>query len=330
MSLDFNEIKKQMNEYECIRFSNYAFLSQNATRQYPKEDEFKLPFEVDKTNIISSKSFRRLKHKTQVFINPKGDHYRTRLTHTLEVSTVARYIARYLSLNEDLTEAISVGHDIGHTPFGHQGESALKEVFKNYSHNKQSLRVADYIEKLNLTDQVRDGILNHTGDTTPNTMEGLVVRTADRMAYLQHDIDDAIRGKVFSFDDIPLYLREVFPSYDGVSTILSLDMIENSIDKPVIQMSEKIETAMLDLRNFMFKTVYERPSVKNEIEKAKHIVTSLVDYYLRNPDKLSEKYLKSLDEWPVETVIVDYISGMTDEYAIERYEDIFIPKKYTI
>lgn len=330
MSLDFNNLKRQMNEYECARFSKYAFLSTNATRQFPREEDYKLPFEIDKTSIINSKSFRRLKHKTQVFINPKGDHYRTRLTHTLEVSTVARYIARYLSLNEDLTEAIAIGHDIGHTCFGHTGESAIREVFKSYSHNQQSLRIADHIEKLSLTDQVRDGILNHTGSNIPSTLEGQIVRTADRMAYLQHDIDDAIRGKVILFDNIPLYLREIFPSYNEVSTILSIDMIENSMDKPVIQMSEKIETAMLDLRNFMFKTVYERPSVRTETGKAKYIVTSLVEYYLKNPDRLSENYLNNLKEWPLETVIVDYISGMTDEYAIEKFGEIFIPKKYTI
>lgn len=330
MSLDFNILKKQMIEYETKRFSQYAFLSKNATRQSLEEKELKLPFEIDKTKIINSKSFRRMKHKTQVFLNPKGDHYRTRLTHTLEVSTVARYIARYLSLNEDLVEAISMGHDIGHTCFGHAGETALRSIFNNYSHNKQSLRVADHIEKLNLTNQVRDGILNHTGSITPMTLEGQIVKTADRMAYLQHDIDDAIRGKVISFDCIPLYLREIFSSPSDVSTILSLDMIENSMGKPYIQMSEKIETAMLELRDFMFKTVYERPSVEHEIDKAKHIVHSLVDYYLKHPDELSDNYLNSLSDWPIETVIIDYISGMTDGYAIEKFEEIFIPKKYSI
>lgn len=317
-------------EQEKLRFSPYAFLSKHATRKITAS-ETGLPFEIDRMKIIHSKAFRRLKHKTQVFLNPKGDHYRTRLTHTLEVANISRFITRYLGLNEDLAEAIALGHDIGHAPFAHTGEKVLEEYFGgDYSHNKQSLRVADHIEKLNLTDQVRDGILNHTGSIQPATLEGQVVKIADRIAYLHHDIDDAIRGKIIVYENIPASLREIFPCLDDVVTILSLDMIENSKNKDRIQMSENMYAAMMELRAFMFQTVYLRPSAQIETEKAKHIILSLIEYYLKHPNHLPLAFLDIKEEWGLERAVIDYISGMTDGFAIEQYQELFIPKKYDV
>lgn len=329
--MDINFKIKEKMLFEEKRYSPYACFSIDATRVNPEEEGFGLPFEIDRNKIINSKAFRRLKHKTQVFLNLKGDHYRTRLTHTLEVANISRFIARYLDLNEDLAEAIALGHDIGHAPFSHTGEMVLEEYFnKNYSHNKQSLRVADHIEKLNLTNQVRDGILNHTGFTKPLTLEGQIVKTADRIAYLHHDIDDAIRGKIIEYDNIPKHIREVFPCLNDVATILSMDMIENSKNQTEIKMSEPIHHAMLELMEFMFNTVYLRPAAQKEINKAKHVVIALIEYYLKHPEEMPETYINLWQEWGLETAVIDYISGMTDVYAIEKYQELFIPKKYDV
>lgn len=310
--------------------SSYACQNRFATRQM-HANKTGMPFEIDRMKIIHSKSFRRLKHKTQVFLNPKGDHYRTRLTHTLEVANISRFIARYLCLNEDLTEAIALGHDIGHAPFAHTGEKVLEEYFDNqYSHNKQSLRVADHIEKLNLTNQVRDGILNHTGPVKPKTLEGQIVKTADRIAYLHHDIDDAIRGKIIVYQDIPKHLRRIFTSLEDVPTVLSLDMIEHSQGQPEIRMSKDMHEAMTELREFMYNTVYLRPSAQKELKKAKHVVTSLIEYYLECPEDMPDSYLQLKEEWGLETAVIDYISGMTDIYAVEKYEELFVPQKYDV
>ena len=326
--LNFEELKKEMMAKRIL--SPFACCNQMATR-FIEEEEQGLPFEHDRKKIINSKSFRRLKHKTQVFLNPKGDHYRTRLTHSLEVANIARFIARYLELNEDLTEAIALGHDIGHAPFSHTGEKVLEEYFHSqYSHNKQSLRVADHIEKLNLTDQVRDGILNHTGAVKPVTLEGQIVKLSDRIAYLHHDIDDAIRGKIIQYEDIPAYLREIFPCMDDVQKILSLDVIENSFGKDEIEMSSQMYEAMMELRAYMFKKVYLRESAQVEIKKAEHVVISLTEYYLQHPEKMPESYVKLQEIWGTQTAVIDYISGMTDSYAIEKYQELFIPKKYDI
>lgn len=329
MDIKINVKEKMLLEEK--RYSPYACFSKDATRAKPESEGLGLPFENDRNRIINSKAFRRLKHKTQVFLNPKGDHYRTRLTHTLEVANISRFIARYLDLNEDLAEAIALGHDIGHAPFSHTGEMVLEEYFnKNYSHNKQSLRVADHIEKLNLTNQVRDGILNHTGFIKPLTLEGQIVKTADRIAYLHHDIDDAIRGKIIEYDNIPKHIREVFPCLNDVATILSMDMIENSKNQTEIKMSEPIHQAMLELREFMFNTVYLRPAAQKEINKAKHVVIALIEYYLKHPEEMPETYINLWQEWGLETAVIDYISGMTDVYAIEKYQELFIPKKYDV
>ena len=224
-----------------------------------------------------------------------------------------------------------MAHDIGHAPFSHTGEMVLEEYFnKNYSHNKQSLRVADHIEKLNLTDQVRDGILHHTGLTKPSTLEGQIVKTADRIAYLHHDIDDAIRGKIIVYKNIPEHLRYIFPSLDDVTTILSMDMVQSSKNHTEIKMSEPIYQAMMELREFMFNTVYLRPAAQKEINKAKHVVTALIEYYLKHPEEMPETYIKIWQEWGLETAVIDYISGMTDVYAVEKYQELFIPKKYDV
>lgn len=315
---------------EKNHFSPYACFSESAVRLQP-EEELGLPFEIDRNKIINSKSFRRLKHKTQVFLNPKGDHYRTRLTHTLEVANISRFIARYLKLNEDLAEAIALGHDIGHAPFAHTGEKVLEEYFGGgYSHNKQSLRVADHIEKLNLTLQVRDGILNHTGKTNPMTLEGQIVKLADRIAYLHHDIDDAIRGRVIVYDDIPFSLREIFPNLDDVVKVLALDMIENSMGESQIKMSDTMYAAMMDLRTFMYKKVYLRPSAQKELDKAKHVIFSLIEYYMKHPEEMPATYLEIQEKWGLEQAVIDYISGMTDAYAVEKYQELYIPKKYDV
>ncbi|QUH22155.1 HD domain-containing protein [Alkaliphilus sp. B6464] len=324
-------IKDYLLKQEANNLSKFACLSKNATRVKEDINGFQLPFTIDIQRIINSKSFRRLKHKTQVFLNPRGDHYRTRLTHTLEVVETAKFIARYLRLNEDLTAAIGYGHDIGHSPFSHAGEAALEEYFgSNYSHNKQSLRVADVVENMNLTNQVRDGILNHTGKIKPMTLEGQIVKIADRIAYLHHDIDDAIRGKIITYDDIPTHLRELFNSIEDVSIVLSLDIIESSLGKDEIKMSRDIENAMLELRSYMFETIYERESSKREVKKAKDIVISLTEYYLKHPEKMPEKYLQLLESYSKETAVIDFISGMTDVYAIAKFEEIFIPQRYDI
>lgn len=329
----FMLIKPYLDEelrQERRHLSPYACFSKDAVRKVP-EKEMGLPFEVDRNKIIQSKAFRRMKHKTQVFLNPKGDHYRTRLTHTLEVANISRFIARYLRLNEDLAEAIALGHDIGHAPFAHTGEKVLEEYFGgDYSHNKQSLRVADHIEKLNLTDQVRDGILHHTGTVQPFTLEGQVVKIADRIAYLRHDIDDAIRGKVIVYEDIPRPLRDIFPNLDDVATVLSLDMIENSRDKDCIQMSDEMHKAMMELRTFMFETVYLRPSAQKEIQKTRHVILSLIRHYLKHPEDMPLAFQQIKEEWGLEQAVIDYISGMTDAFAIERYQELFVPRKYDI
>lgn len=315
---------------EKNHFSQYACFSESAVR-LQSEEELGLPFEIDRNKIINSKSFRRLKHKTQVFLNPKGDHYRTRLTHTLEVANISRFIARYLKLNEDLAEAIALGHDIGHAPFAHTGEKVLEKYFGGgYSHNKQSLRVADHIEKLNLTLQVRDGILNHTGKTNPMTLEGQIVKLADRIAYLHHDIDDAIRGRVIVYDDIPFSLREIFPNLDDVVKVLALDMIENSMGESQIKMSDTMYAAMMDLRTFMYKKVYLRPSAQKELDKAKHVIFSLIEYYMKHPEEMPATYLEIQERWGLEQAVIDYISGMTDAYAVEKYQELYIPKKYDV
>jgi dGTPase len=271
-------------------------------------------------------------NKTQVFLAPAGDHYRTRLTHTLEVTQIARIIARALRLNEDLTEAAALGHDLGHTPFGHAGEAALRECYlPDFSHYKQSLRVVERLEKngagLNLTFEVRDGIVNHTGSHMASTLEGVIVKFADRIAYINHDIDDACRAGILDPKDIPKDISDVLGDGHSVriNTMVS-SVIDESYDKPFIRMSDDVQKATDELRAFLFENVYLNPLAKSEEIKAQEMLIKLFEYYVKSPEKMPEQYRRNCDSEGVERCVCDFISGMTDRYAIETYNDIFVPK----
>lgn len=309
-------------------------------------DPFRTEFQRDRDRVIHCKAFRRLSHKTQVFLAPEGDHYRTRLTHTLEVSQIARSIVRALGLNEDLTEAISLAHDLGHTPFGHTGEDALDKALQSlasgdsvvsppgYRHNVQSLRIVDTLEYdgkgLNLTWEVRDGILGHTGAEQPSTLEGQVVRIADRIAYVNHDIDDAVRAHVLDPADLPRGPLEVLGEHHGARiTTMVNDMIATSAETGRIGMSQPVWDAMMQLREFLFEHVYFSARAKAEEPKAAAVVTSLFAHYLANPMELPP------DERPddasgIVQSVVDYVAGMTDRFAIREYERLFVPKKWLL
>ena len=304
-------------------------------------------FQRDRDKILHSKSFRRLSHKTQVFLAAEGDHYRTRLTHTLEVAQIARTIARALGLNEDLTEAISLGHDLGHTPFGHAGEEALSRCLARhgrqpradadgdprgallYRHNEQSLRVVERIENggkgLNLTPEVRDGILRHTGSVRAETLEGRVVATADRIAYVNHDIDDAIRAGILKEADLPASTHEVLgPDHSARIEALVLDMVQTSAACDDIRMSDRVWDAMMELRSFLFKAVYTAPVVLAETEKAGRLIEAMFDYYVDHLDEIPSEY-RDISEGDPLTAACDYIAGMTDRYARSRFKSLFVP-----
>lgn len=332
-------IRENLERMEEISLSPFATLSVNSRgrdREEPQCD-IRPVFQRDRDRILHCKSFRRLKHKTQVFLSPKGDHYRTRLTHTLEVSQNARTIAKALRLNEDLVEAIALGHDLGHTPFGHAGERILNELCEEgYRHNEQSVRIVEKLEKdgkgLNLTWEVRDGILNHQTSMMPHTLEGKIVRLSDKIAYINHDIDDAIRAKVMSEEDIPLEIRKVL----GMTTKERLDtlihnIIMNSMGKNDIVMSEEIGGAMQDLRKFMFQKVYTNPAAKGEEAKAERLLCELYAHYMGHIEILPEQYQRMHSEGEKkERVVCDYISGMTDQYAVAKYREFFLPKAWEI
>ncbi len=324
---DFSGLKQSYLEFEENRLSKYAAKSSKSRGR--KKQETSCPirneFQRDRDRILHSKAFRRLKHKTQVFLSTLGDHYRTRMTHTLEVSQIARTIARGLRLNEDLTEAIALGHDLGHTPFGHSGEKVLNNLFhEGFEHNKQSLRVVDVLENLNLTEETRDGILNHTGKTTPFTLEGQIVKIADRIAYLNHDIDDSIRAGIISESDLPDEAIEILGnSKSSRITFIVKDIIIYSEDS--IKMSNDCDKAMNSvLRSWMFENVYENPSVEAEKDKAKDIIQVLFGFYLNNIDKIKDEDIKKAGATK-ERAVVDYIAGMTDRFAISDYMDRFVP-----
>lgn len=333
-------IREQLEQRELQYLSLYATKSSESLGRgrEEKECDIRPVFQRDRDRILHSKSFRRLKQKTQVFLLPKGDHYRTRLTHTLEVSQNARTIAKALRLNEDLVEAISLGHDLGHTPFGHAGERALNEVCPNgFRHNEQSVRVVEHLEKdgkgLNLTREVMDGILTHQTAGEPMTLEGQIVRLSDKIAYVNHDIDDAIRGGILSEADIPPKFRKIL----GHSTKERLnkithDVITYSMDKPKIQMSAEIEEAMQGLRKFMFENVYRNPVAKREESKAIEMVKNLYGYYMDHIEKLPDEYFRRMELFgdQKEQVICDYIAGMTDNYAVKIFQEIFIPESWKI
>ncbi len=317
--------------------SPYATLScESVGRERTEEKcELRTDFQRDRDRIIHCKAFRRLKHKTQVFLSPESDHYRTRLTHTLEVAQIARTIARALRFNEDLTEAIALGHDLGHTPFGHAGERALANIYSGgFTHFAQSVRVCRVIEKsgkgLNLTHEVLDGIMNHTRGEWPHTPEGKIVRFSDRIAYINHDIDDAITAGVFSEDTIPLEFREVlgFRKSERINTLVKA-IVENT-EKDDVKMDERTQKAYEDLHTFMYDTVYLNPVVKFEETKVDGIVNGIYDYLLKNPDKLDDEYKIIREREGVERAAVDYISGMTDHFAVSMYSDIYIPKEWKV
>jgi dGTPase len=288
-------------------------------------------FRRDIDRVVHSKAFRRLKHKTQVFLSPEGDHYRTRMTHTIEVMRIARTVSAALRLNEDLTEAIAWGHDLGHTPFGHAGERALRSIVGGFEHNEQSLRVVDKLENggagLNLTFEVRDGIVNHTGPVTPSTLEGQVVHVADRIAYICHDADDAMRAGVLDFGDIPPEISAaVGTEYSERINTITLDLIRRSFETGEIGFSPGMNFIMESFRDFMFAAVYTNPTAKGEERKVEGILQQLHNYYLKNPHEMPDDYRRMLDEDGAERVAADYISGMTDRYAVSAYENIFVPK----
>lgn len=324
------EFRKYVEEQELATLSQYAMLSVNTKGRIKPIPPcpVRTDYARDRDRIIHCKSFRRLKHKTQVFLSPVGDHYRTRLTHTLEVSQIARTIARALRLNEDLTEAIALGHDLGHTPFGHTGEAVLNRLVPGgFEHNAQSLRVVEVLENgtgLNLTYEVRDGIFNHKIDGNPATMEGRVVSLADRIAYINHDIDDAIRAGALSEDMLPeKCVTELGNSHGNRINTLILDVLDTSFDKPFVRMSDKIGASFEELRGFMFENVYLNPLVKQEEEKWQYILERLYRYYLTNVLSLPEEFKKNIYSDGAEQVAADYIACMTDRYAAVDYERIF-------
>lgn len=323
-------------EREAATLSEFAFLTKNTKgRDYPCEPcPNRTEFQRDRDRILHSQSFRRLMHKTQVFLAPAGDHYRTRLTHTLEVTQIARIIARALRLNEDLTEAAALGHDLGHTPFGHAGETVMQECFSpEFTHYKQSLRVVEKLEKngrgLNLTYEVRDGIVNHTGKHVASTLEGVIVKYADRIAYINHDIDDASRAGILTIDDIPKELREVLGEKHStrINTMVT-SIIEASEGKGEIAMTPEIQEATDRLRAFLFENVYLNPVAKSEEVKAQSMLTELFEYFVKHPEKMPELYTRNLEVEGVRRCVCDYISGMTDRYAIELYNELFIPRMW--
>lgn len=333
-------IREEQEAWEKAFLSPYASLSSESLGRDRDEApcDIRPVYQRDRDRILHSKAFRRMKHKTQVFLAPRGDHYRTRLTHTLEVSQIARTISRALRLNEDLTEAIALGHDLGHAPFGHAGEAVLNEICpEGFKHYIQSVRVVEVLEKdgrgLNLTKEVRDGMMNHSTSRMPMTLEGKVVRLSDKIAYINHDIDDAIRGKIITEAELPVCYTDVLgnDSKTRLNTLIH-DVILNSIEQPDIRMSVHVEEAMLGMRTYMFRHVYTNPKAKNQEAKAQNLLRQLYEYYMKYPQRMPEEYQRLMSEgnFTRERVVCDYIAGMTDQYTIETYEELYIPKAWKI
>ena len=331
-------IRESLEQWEKEYLSPYAALSMNSKGRLKEEEpcDIRPVFQRDRDRILHSKSFRRLKDKTQVFLTPEGDHYRTRLTHTLEVSQNARTIAKALQLNEDLVEAIALGHDLGHTPFGHAGERALDMVCPyGFSHSEQSVRTVDVLEKggigLNLTYEVRDGIRNHQTSGEPLTLEGKIVRFSDKIAYIHHDMDDAIRGGILTEKDVPKEIGDVIGYTTGERLDHFIhDLVTNSHGKNDIMMSEPVAKAMKDFRQFMFENVYTNKSAKSEEAKAEMLMATLYEYYLKHFDKLPQDLKNLVDKNgdPKERIVCDYVGAMTDRFAIAMYEELYIPKSW--
>ncbi len=332
-------IRENIEKIEQETLSPFATLSQDSKGRKVEEEpcDIRPVFQRDRDRILHCKAFRRLKNKTQVFLTPKGDHYRTRMSHTLEVSQNARTIAKALRLNEDLVEAIALGHDLGHTPFGHAGEYMLDILCKDgFRHNEQSVRIVEKLEKggkgLNLTWEVRDGILNHQTRTMPHTLEGKIVRLSDKIAYINHDIDDAIRAHILVKEDIPRELREILgeTTRERLNTLIH-DIIINSTGIDDIRMSKDVEEAMHRLRRFMFQSVYQNPAAKGEEVKARELLKQLYGYYTEHLDRIPDTFLHMLDEGEeIGRVICDSISGMTDQYAVAKFSEYFMPQKWQV
>jgi dGTPase len=339
MEQNFN-IRQKLEKREHEILSPFAaFSDQSKGRdRYEEPCDIRPAYQRDRDRILHSKSFRRLKHKTQVFLAPEGDHYRTRLTHTLEVAQISRTIAKALLLNEDLTEAIALGHDLGHTPFGHAGERALNRVCPNgFQHHLQSIRVVEYLENhgkgLNLTKEVRDGIRNHQTAGRPSTLEGKIVRLCDKIAYINHDIDDAIRGHIISEEEIPKEYTDILGRNLGkrLDTMVH-DIVTNSEGKNDIIMSPEIEAAMLHLREYMFQSVYMNKKAKGQEEQAERLIEMLYEYYVKHLELLPGEYrhrMEQMDEHP-NLIVCDYVAGMTDRYAVSKFKEIMLPSAWSV
>lgn len=331
-------IRERLEQWEQVYLSPYAALSMDSKGRLKEEEpcDIRPVFQRDRDRILHSKSFRRLKDKTQVFLTPEGDHYRTRLTHTLEVSQNARTIAKALQLNEDLVEAIALGHDLGHTPFGHAGERALNDICPyGFSHSEQSVRTVDVLEKggvgLNLTYEVRDGIKNHQTSGEPCTLEGKIVRFSDKIAYIHHDMDDAIRGGILTEKDVPREIADVIGYTTGERLDCFIhDLVTHSYGKDDIMMSPEVAKAMKQLRQFMFENVYTNKNAKSEEKKAEMLMATLYEYYLKNFDALPSDMKNLVDKNgdPKERIVCDYVGAMTDRFAIAMYEELYIPKSW--
>lgn len=328
-------IREELERQEHLRLNPLAAFSDESRGRIrpeePREEDVRTVYQRDTDRIVHCKAFRRLMHKTQVFLQPEGDHYRTRMTHTIEVARIARTICRALGLNEDLAEAGAMGHDLGHTPFGHAGEAALSSMMKEpFRHNEQSLRVVDVLENggegLNLTYEVRMAILGHTGERIPETLEGQVVRRSDQIAYVNHDIDDAIRGGILTNGDIPKDIARVLGhSHRERIDTLVCDMIRVSREEGRILLSPKVDIALRDLRSFMFERVYRNPVAKGEESKAKDMLRRLYEYYYAHPEAIPQDFQPQLSLDGMERTVCDYIAGMTDNYAVHKYTEIFVP-----
>lgn len=331
-----SNVREVTEKIEKETLSAQALLSVNSKgrKRFEEKDELRTDFQRDRDRIIHCKAFRRLKHKTQVFLSPESDHYRTRMTHTLEVSQIARTIARALRLNEDLAEAIAMGHDLGHTPFGHAGERALDKCTSfGFTHYEQSARVCERLENnlkgLNLTYEVLDGIVHHTRGELPSTLEGQVVRISDRIAYINHDIDDAVRGDIIYADDIPFNIKLSLGTTksDRITTLVK-SVVENTTN--VVKMDAETNEIFEELHNFLFDNVYRNPKAKSEETKVDGIVEGLFSYYMKNPQKMPPEFAVICNEEGTERAVTDYIAGMTDHFAILSYSNIYIPKSWGI
>ena len=315
-----------LNQYACksVDFNN--------RRDHQEADcPFRTCFQRDRDRILHCNSFQRLKHKTQVFLSPAGDHYRTRLTHTLEVAQIARTITRAMRFNEDLTEAIALGHDLGHSPFGHSGEAVLNEICPHgFKHYQQSVRVVEYIEKngdgLNLIDVTRNGILCHT-KAVASTHEGNIVRLSDKIAYINHDVEDAVRAGIIKYSDLPEHVVRVLGNTKSERiTTLVADVINHGVEE--IGMHPDVKSAHDELRSFLFEKVYVNPIAKSEEKKAKELIHRLYDYFIRHPEKMSLEYQQLVERFDKDRAVCDYISGMSDSYAVNLYQELFVPRSW--